>query len=111
MAETKLDKIIYIEVLDEENPIITENNFEEPNWKQKYKLMCSVNNLFGNEYWRAKAVQSEKTTVFKVRYSQIIENLDTEKSRIKFNDKPYDIKFIDNVKYENKWLKIKAILK
>lgn len=108
MAKIKLDKIIYIEILDEDNPVVTENNFEIPNWKPKHKLFCSSNNLFGKEYWSAKAVQSEKTTVFTVRYSKTIENLDTEKSRIIFNDKPYDIQFIDNVKYENKWIKIKA---
>lgn len=101
-----LNKVITIQVIDDSKK--SDNGFDTTKWIDKYKLLASVNNLFGKEFWSAKAVQSEKTVEFTVRYSRVIENLNTDSSRIVFDDKVYDITFIDNVKYNGTWIKIKG---
>jgi SPP1 family predicted phage head-tail adaptor len=78
-------------------------------FKDYKKLWASINNLFGNEFWSAKAVQSENTVEFIVRYSKELENMDSKNYRIKFEQRLFNITFIDNIKYENRWLKIKAL--
>lgn len=79
-----------------------------------------MNNLWGKEFYAAKAVQAENTVEFIVRYSKDLEKINSKEYRIKtIKDKNatkekdkyryFDITFIDNIKYENKWLKIKAV--
>ena len=102
----KLDKIIQIEMY---STVQNENGFDEEHWKPFKKAFASINNLYGKEFWNAKAVQSEKTVEFTLRYDKHLEILDSKNYRILYNKKVYDIQFIDNKKYENTWLKIKAI--
>lgn len=88
--------------------ITTENNFDEEKWLPYKTVWASVNNLYGKEFWNAKAVQSENTVEFIVRYSKDLENINSKEYRIFWSDRAFNITFIDNIKYENKWLKIKA---
>lgn len=107
-----LDKRITIqkkgEVLyDDENFPINPDGFND--WKT---VWASMNNLYGGEYWSAKALQAETTVVFTVMYSNDLEELlgkdGTKLYRIYWNKRAFNITFVDNKKYENKWLKIKA---
>ena len=84
---------------------INENGFEEQAWVDYKTIWSSVSNLFGREYFSAMAVQAEKTIKFTIRYTKDID----ESMRIVFQNKIYNITFIDNVKYDNIYLEIKAI--
>lgn len=70
------------------------------------KGWADVNDLYGKEYWNSKQVISENITVFHTRYYK---NIDVN-SLILFNNRRYEIVEIDNIKYLNKELKIKAKL-
>lgn len=84
--------------------IINENGFEIEAW-QDYKIVwASVSNLSGREYYQAAAIQAETTVKFLMRY---FEDINTE-MRILFKNKQYNITSIDNKKYENKYIEIKA---
>lgn len=86
-----------------------DNGFDEDQYREFKTVWASINNLFGKEYWSAKATQQENTVEFVIRYSKEMEVLNSKEYRIYWNNKKYNITFIDNFKYENKWLKIKAI--
>lgn len=104
---SKLNKRITIEVIDGTNT--SKNGFDIPNWKPYKTIWASVNNLFGNEFYAAKAVNAENTVEFIVRYSKDLEKINSKDNRIIWNDKKFNITFVDNIGYENKWLKIKAV--
>lgn len=88
-----------------------ENGFEVEEWTDFKTVWASVNNLFGKEYWEAKTIQAEKTIEFKIRYSKDLKDLNTKKYRIMWDNRIFDITFIDNVKYQNNFLKIKGVEK
>lgn len=85
--------------------VVNENAFEEEAWQDYKTVWASVSNLSGREYYQAAAIQAEKTVKFLIRY---IEDIDTS-IRILFKDKQYNITSIDNVKYSNKYIEIKAL--
>lgn len=84
---------------------VNNNGFEVEDWINYKTIWASISNLHGREYFQAAAVQAEKTIKFTVRYNQ---NINTD-MRIVFNSKNYDIKFIDNIKYENKFMEIQGL--
>lgn len=84
---------------------VNENAFEVEDWINYKTIWASISNLHGREYFQAAAVQAEKTVKFTIRYNSSI-NTDM---RIVFNSKKYDIKFIDNIKYENKFMEIQGL--
>lgn len=90
----------------------TENGFDEQNWIDYKTVWANVNNLWGKEFYAAKAVQEETTVEFIVRYSNDLEVLlvpnGTELYRICWRGKTYKIIFPDNIQYKNQWIKIKA---
>lgn len=85
------------------------NGFDDVKWEDYKTVWAGVNNLFGKEYWEAKAIQSENTIEFVIRFSKDVGILNSKEYRIVFNNKIYNITFVDNIKYQNKWLKIKAV--
>lgn len=85
--------------------VVNENGFEEEAWQDYKTVWASVSNLSGREYYQAAAIQAEKTVKFLIRH---IIDVDTDK-RIFFNDKQYNITSIDNMKYANKYIEIKAL--
>lgn len=70
------------------------------------KAWADVNDLYGKEYWTGKQNTSENITSFYTRYYK---NIDIN-CFIFFNSQRYEILEIDNIKYLNKELKIKAKL-
>lgn len=82
-----------------------ENGFEVEVWEDYSTVWASISNLMGREYFAAAAVQAEKTVKFTIRYLHGI----TDDMRILFKDKQYNITFIDNIKYRNKYIEIKAL--
>ncbi|KOC32549.1 phage head closure protein [Clostridium botulinum] len=96
-------------VIEKLTIVTTKNNFDTEEWVSYATPWTSINNLYGREFWAAKAVNKEDTVIFTVRYSKKIADINKENYRIKFKDKIFNIIFIDNVKYENRLIKIKAI--
>lgn len=82
-----------------------ENGFEVENWQDYKTVWAAVTNLSGKEYYAAAAVQAENTVKFTIRYT---DEIDTT-MRILFKDKQYSIISIDNIKYVNKFIEIKAM--
>ena len=74
-------------------------------WTDYKTVWASVTNLFGREFFEAQATKSETTVKFIIRY---ISNLDTT-MRISFDDKIYNITFIDDIKYGHKFLEMKCL--
>ncbi len=85
--------------------ILNENGFEIDTWKDYKMVWASISNLQGREYYAAAAIKAENTVKFKIRY---IYGIDTT-MRIMFREKSYNIISIDNIKYENKYIEIKAM--
>lgn len=69
-------------------------------------VWAKVSNLHGNEYLAAATIQLHKEVTFLIRY---ISNVD-EKTTIKFRNRNYNIQFVDNIKYRNEFLLIRAKL-
>ncbi|WP_096635854.1 phage head closure protein [Clostridium cochlearium] len=86
-----------------------ENGFDIEDWIDYKTIWASINNLWGKEFYAAKAVNAENTVEFVVRYSRDLENISTKEYRIFWSNRAFDITFVDNIQYSNKWLKIKAI--
>lgn len=84
---------------------INENGFEVEEWIHFKTVWATVSNLHGREYFEAAAVQMESTVKIIIRY---LAGLDTS-MRILFKGNSYNITFIDNIKYANKYLEIKAL--
>lgn len=84
---------------------ISENGFETENYIEFKVVWAAISNLSGREYFSAAAVQKEKTVKFKIRALASID----ETMRINFLGKCYNITSIDNIKYENKYVEIKAM--
>lgn len=86
-----------------------ENGFDIETWLHYKTVSASINNLWGKEFYAAKAVQEENTVEFVVRYSKDLERINSKKYRLFWKDRAFNITFIDNIQHANKWIKIKAI--
>lgn len=82
-----------------------ENGFEVETWEDYKTVWAAVSNLYGKEYFEAAAVQKENIVKFTIRY---FKGLDTS-MRILFRGTEYNIISIDNIKYKNKYIEIKAL--
>jgi len=60
--------------------------------------------------WEAAQLNAEKEIFFLIRYCSEAAAIDTEHFRIIFRGQVYNITFIDNVKYQNKTIKLRAVL-
>lgn len=87
----------YLETTDEEG-------FATQNWQDIATVWASVENLYGREYWQAAAIQAENTVKFTIRYRKDLSN----DMKIKFQGKLYNIISVDNIKYKNEYIEIKA---
>ncbi|WP_025436577.1 phage head closure protein [Peptoclostridium acidaminophilum] len=85
-------------------PNLNENGFESETLEDYKTVWASVSNLHGKEYFAARAVQEENTVKFTIRY---LAGLD-QRMKILFQGKAYNITAIDNIKYRNRYIEIKA---
>lgn len=90
-----------------QNSITIENEygFEIQEWGDYITVWASSTNLSGREYFAAMQIQAENTIKFTIRYNKNI----NESMRIIFDGKNYDITFIDNIKFNNEFMEIKAM--
>lgn len=84
---------------------VNDNGFEVEAWVDFKTVWAGVTNLHGREYFEAAAVKAENTVKFTIRYVPSIEPT----MRILFKGKQYNITSIDNIKYANKFIEIKAM--
>lgn len=105
MIMSNLDKRITIQKYTATQ---NKNGFDIEAWKDYKTVWASMNNLWGKEFYAAKAVQAENTVEFVVRYSKDLENINSKEYRIFWNNRAFNITFIDNIQYKNIWLKIKT---
>ena len=80
------------------------NGFEKESWEDHQEVWAAVSNLHGREFFAAAQVQAENTVKFTIRF---LSGIDT-KMRISFQDKYFNITAVDNIKYKNKYIEIKA---
>lgn len=83
-----------------------ENGFDKVDWVDLKTVWCSVNNLYGKEYWEAKRYDAENTVEFVIRHGAC-KDLRMD-DRLVFRGVIYNITSIDNVMYGNNVIKIKA---
>lgn len=79
-------------------------------WADYYTCSAFVNNLSGKEYWEAAQVNAHKEIYFLIRYCSETAGMDTEHYRILFREQIFNLTFLDNVKYQNKILKLRVSL-
>lgn len=96
-----------------EKRVIVEDDIgnQSSEWQPYYKAYAYVNNLYGNEYWAAAQTQAQNTVVFTFRYHPLFDKLNSTEFRILHRDKEHNIKSVDNIKYANISVKIKAVAK
>ena len=102
MKSEKLKNRIMLQILE---TLTNENGFEIESWVDFKDLWAAVTNLHGREYFEAAADQAENTVKFTIRYT---DQIDTT-MRVLFKGKQYNISSIDNIKYANKFIEIKAM--
>lgn len=109
----RLDKRIIIQKLTN---TVNENGFNVEDWIDYQPVWSALSNLFGREFFAAKQVNSENTVRFKIRYRKDLDatiNEDGSKTneifRIKFKNSIFNITFIDDIKFEHKFMEIKAL--
>lgn len=85
-----------------------ENGITKSLWEDFKTVWCSINNLYGDEYWTAKEYNAENTVEFVIRYNAC-KDLSVNCHRLKYMDRLFNITFIDNIQYRNEVLKIKAL--
>lgn len=78
-------------------------------WKDLTSMWASINSLFGREFWEAKQANLENTINITIRYQKVLKDLDTRAYRVKWDSKIYNITFIDNPRFENKYLTLKCV--
>ena len=79
-------------------------------WEDYFFCSAFVNSLSGKEYWEAAQINAQKDMYFIIRYCSEAADMDTEHYRILFRGQVYNISFIDNVRYQNRTLKLRASL-
>lgn len=88
-----------------QNPDGTWPTSEWQTWK---KVFANATNLHGAEYFAAGQTSAQGTIKFYIPYMPGISNEIKESYRILYRGKTYNIEFIDNIKYCNEELEIKA---
>lgn len=101
MNPGELDKRITFQRL---TTTINENGFEVETLEDFKTVWAAVTNLHGREYFEAAAVQAENTVKFTIRYLEGI----NPSMKILFEGRQYNITSIDNIKYKNRFIEIKA---
>lgn len=89
--------------------IVDELGVQKQEWVDWRTLRVERSNLWGKEYYAAKAVNEENTLVFTARYGPYIDEINTVEYRVLFEGRKYDIKQIDHLQDDGLWVKIKAL--
>lgn len=99
MEAGKLRHVITLQTLD-----------EDENWSDFFTCFAQANGLGGKEYSAASTEQAQNTVDFTIRFVDLLSDLKPQTTRITFLGNPYDVVFIDNFMFQNKSLKIRAVM-
>ena len=83
---------------------------EDELWAHLLTCQAQVNCLSGSEYWAASAEQAQNSVDFIVRYTPLLSDLLPQTTRILFRGLHYDVKSIDNFMYQDRSLKLRAVM-
>lgn len=83
----------------------SDNGFESIEPQVFRTVWAEVSNLHGKEYFQAQAVQAENTVKFTIRYLEGI----NQDMQILFGGKVYNIESIDHIKYQKRYMEIRAL--
>ena len=83
---------------------------EDELWVDLLTCQAQVNGLSGSEYWAASAEQAQNSVDFIVRYTPLLSALLPQTTRILFRGHFYDVKSIDNFMYQDRSLKLRAVM-
>ncbi|MGV2432261.1 MAG UNVERIFIED_CONTAM: phage head closure protein [Rickettsiaceae bacterium] len=86
---------------------ITASQIDEENWVEKYRCYANIRPMYDNNFGSIESfsfghIVTEAYFMFKIRYSLEV----TDKMRIKFNDRIFEIKRIINIGEGNRVLQI-----
>jgi len=97
-----LQKVYGVTVDDDLNQI--------KNWVDWKEVTGQRLELFGSEYYSAKAIGEEKTVKWKIKYVSFVDEIDTNDYRIvnTRTDEIFDIKDTDYLQDDGQWFIIKA---
>ena len=79
-------------------------------WIDLLTCQAQVNGLSGSEYWAASAEQAQNSVDFIVRYAPSLSALLPQTTRILFRENRYDVKSIDNFMFQDRSLKLRAVM-
>ena len=79
-------------------------------WVDLLTCQAQVNGLSGSEYWAASAEQAQTTVDFTVRFTPLLSGLLPQTTRILFRGLHYDVRSIDNFMYQDRSLKLRAVM-
>lgn len=99
MEAGKLRHSIIIQVMD-----------ANETWSDQVTCQAQVNGLSGNEYWAASAEQAQNSVDFVIRFTSTLAALVPQTTRILFRGDRYDVQSIDNFMYQNRSLKLRAVM-
>lgn len=74
-----------------------ENLTPIPKWEDVGIIYAEKSQYWGRDYYSAKAYGEENSIVFTVRKNSLIDNLNTNKNRIFYKGKEYNITKIDHM--------------
>jgi len=104
MNPGKFDKRITIE---RQRDFVDEHKITKNRWEPIKTCWACANKLWGKEYWNAKEYNQENCITFIIRYSSIADV--SEKDRIIWGSKVFNIIDVDDVEFKHEYIKIKAL--
>lgn len=104
------EKIIIQELISN---IDEDSGFNKESWIDYYKCWAEYKTIGWKEYFSAKAMQSENTVTFIIRYSLKINTIleskqPTKKYRISYKNRNYDINYLEDIGNRHNFIEIKA---
>lgn len=85
-----------------------DGTWSKSDWQDWKTVFANASNLHGQEYFVAGQTNKQETVKFYIPFMEGVHNEVKEEYRILFRGKTYNIDFVDNIRYENKELEIKA---
>lgn len=104
----KLNKRITIQQISTEEQFDSVGN-QLPGWTDYHSCWAAVTGDSDKEEHGAKEPREKSVKNFKIRYCAKLEDMTTDRYRIKYRDRYYDITSIDNLAEADSLLIIKAV--
>ena len=101
----KLDQRIMIQ---HRTVVKDEKGNESEEWTDFHSCWAAVNGVSNREYWKAREQHEENIVSFKIRFCNVLKELNKTDFRIVFDGRIYDIVFIDNMLFADSLLNIKG---